>query len=93
MERQDILREVVTVLGDLSGHASSGITEATRPFEDLDLDSTSVLELLILVEDSTGIVIDPEDLTMGDFVSVGSLTSYLEDQGRHAATGGGQVAG
>ncbi|MGH4010155.1 MAG: acyl carrier protein [Pseudonocardiaceae bacterium] len=55
----------------------TGLTEEVRLFEDLHLDSTSVLELLMALEDGMDIVIDPESLDMDDFKSVGTLTSYL----------------
>jgi acyl carrier protein len=53
------------------------LTDDLRLFGDLALDSTSVIELLMALEDSLGLLIDPDELTAAAFETVGSLTSYL----------------
>jgi acyl carrier protein len=49
----------------------------TRLFADLALDSTSVIELLMVLEDSLGLQIDPDELTAEAFETVGTLTDYI----------------
>ncbi len=49
-----------------------------RLFEDLDLDSTSVIELLMDLEDTIGLEIDPDDLLPEVFQTVGTLADYVE---------------
>jgi acyl carrier protein len=54
------------------------LTEGTRLFADLSLDSTSVIELLMALEDSLGLQIDPDELAADAFETVGTLTDYIE---------------
>lgn len=53
------------------------ISDGTRLFGDLGLDSTSVIELLMALEDSVGVQVDPEELTAEAFETVGTLTTYI----------------
>nr|WP_202474362.1 phosphopantetheine-binding protein [Streptomyces sp. SID5466] len=55
------------------------LDESTRLFDDLALDSTSVIELLMGLEDSIGLEIDPDDLEPEAFGTVGTLTDYVAD--------------
>ena len=54
------------------------LTPQTRLFSDLALDSTSVIELLMELEDTLGLQIDPDELTPDVFETVGSLTAYID---------------
>ncbi|MER6030920.1 phosphopantetheine-binding protein [Streptomyces sp. NPDC001851] len=76
MDKQ-IVAQVEAALSDVLEREITGLTEDTRLLEDLHLDSTSVMEMLMFLEDSLGIVIDPENLDMEDFQSIGTLTAYL----------------
>ncbi|MER6399611.1 MULTISPECIES: phosphopantetheine-binding protein [unclassified Kitasatospora] len=77
MERQNVVSAVEAALSEVLERAVTGITEDARLFEDLHLDSTSVLELLMVLEDTVEISVDPEALDMDDFKSVGTLTDYV----------------
>ncbi len=56
----------------------SNVTPETRLFEDLNMDSTSSLELLMALEEVIdGLVIDPETLDVEHFKTVGNLASYI----------------
>ncbi|MDI3408218.1 acyl carrier protein [Streptomyces cavernicola] len=72
-----IVAQVEAALSEVLEREITGLTEEARLLEDLHLDSTSVMEMLMHLEDSLGIVIDPENLDMEDFQSVGTLTAYL----------------
>ncbi|MBD0675094.1 phosphopantetheine-binding protein [Kitasatospora sp. NPDC091335] len=80
MERQNVVSAVETALSEVLERAVTGLTEDARLFEDLHLDSTSVLELLMVLEDTVDISVDPEALDMDDFKSVGTLTDYVLSQ-------------
>ncbi|QTZ94644.1 acyl carrier protein [Streptomyces auratus] len=80
MERSSVISAVEKSLSAVLERPVTGLTEELRLFEDLHLDSTSVLELLMELEDATEISVDPEDLDMDDFKSVGSLTDYVLSQ-------------
>ncbi len=53
------------------------MTATTRLFDDLDLDSTSVLGLLMALEDSLDMEVDPESLEQHHLETVGSLTDFV----------------
>jgi acyl carrier protein len=78
MDRTKIVAAIETALSEVLEREISGLTEEQRLFDDLHLDSTSVLELLMLVEDGTGISVDPEDLNIDHLQSVGSFADYVE---------------
>jgi len=55
------------------------VNPETRLFEDLNMDSTSSLELLMALEEVIdGLVIDPETLDVDHFKTVGNLASYIK---------------
>lgn len=51
-----------------------------RLVDDLGLDSTSALELLMRIEDETGIEFDDDTLEQRHFATVRSLVGYTLDQ-------------
>lgn len=53
------------------------LTDDTRLFGDLGLDSTSVIDLLMSLEDSLGLRIDPDELTAEAFETFATLTGYV----------------
>lgn len=80
MERHHVVAAVESALGEVLERPVTGLTEDLRLFEDLHLDSTSVLEMLMALEDAIDISVDPESLDMDDFKSVGTLTDYVLSQ-------------
>ena len=77
MDRLTAVTIITTCLSEVLERELPELSEDTRLFDDLHLDSTSVLELLMALEDGVGIEIDPENLNMADFVTVGTLTDYV----------------
>jgi acyl carrier protein len=49
-------------------------------FEDLAFDSTTVLEVLMQMEDDLGVEIEPENLEQSDLETVGSLVKFIITQ-------------
>jgi acyl carrier protein len=88
MDRMKLVAAVETALSEVLEREVSGLTENTRLFEDMHLDSTSVLELLMALEDIADISVDPETLDMDDFRSVGTLASYMAAQRTTPPAGG-----
>ncbi|MCZ0207497.1 acyl carrier protein [Streptomyces achromogenes] len=80
MERHDVVAAVEKALSEVLEQPVTGLTEEVRLFEDLHLDSTSVLEMLMALEDAIDVSVDPENLDMDDFKSVGTLTDYVLSQ-------------
>ncbi|MFF4751984.1 phosphopantetheine-binding protein [Streptomyces sp. NPDC002514] len=77
-DRQVVVRAIEKALGEVLEREIAELTEDTRLFDDLRLDSSSVLELLLLVEDSTEIAVDPEDLDIDHLRTVRSFADYVE---------------
>ncbi|WP_439959572.1 acyl carrier protein, partial [Streptomyces luteocolor] len=70
----------ITALATMRDRDPDSITENTRLFDDLGFDSTSILELLMALEDELDFEFDPETLEPDDFETVGSLAAYAARQ-------------
>jgi acyl carrier protein len=77
MERTGIIEQIRQSLSMALGRDVTGLHETTMLYEDLGLASLSILELLLNLEDTLGIEVDPEDLEMEVFRTVGSLADYV----------------
>lgn len=77
MERSEIIAVIERSVTEVRKEEVSGITEDTRLLQDLNLDSTAILELLMSLEDNLSIEIDAQSLSMEDFATVGTLATYL----------------
>jgi acyl carrier protein len=80
MNRNETVDAVMIALAEVLQRELPPMDEHTRLFEDLHLDSTSVLELLMALEDSVGMEVDPEELRPEHFKTIGSLADYVLDQ-------------
>jgi acyl carrier protein len=79
MDHAKIVAAIEQALSEVLEREVSGMALETRLFEDLHLDSTSVLELLMALEDAVGIEVDPESLEMSDFKTIGTLADYVSE--------------
>ena len=79
MDHEKIVSAIEQALSEALQRPISGMPEETRLFDDLHLDSTSVLELLMALEDAVGIEVDPESLDISDFKTIGTLADYVSD--------------
>lgn len=77
MERHDVVSALETALTEVLDRPVSDLTGKTRLFDDLHLDSTTMLEMLMSLEDSIGLVVEPEDLDVDDFESVDTFTDFV----------------
>jgi acyl carrier protein len=78
MDRTQIIEHVRVSLAEVLNRELPPLTETTRLFEDLALDSTSVIELLMGLEDTIDLEIDPDELEPEVFQTVASLTDYIQ---------------
>ena len=78
MDRVEILAQLRSSLSEVLNREVPELLEDARLFDDLSLDSTSVIELLMSLEDSVGLEIDPEELAPEVFKTVASLAEYVE---------------
>jgi acyl carrier protein len=79
IDSQNILDAIVAALAEVLGQDLSGVTEQTRLFDDLSLDSTSVLGLLMALEDGLDMQVDPEQLEQRHLETVGSLAGFVAE--------------
>lgn len=85
MEHEKIVEHIRVSLETVLNRDIPRIDDGTRLFEELTLDSTSVLELLMGLEDTIGLEIDPDELEAEVFQTVGSLSGYVSAQLAKAA--------
>lgn len=77
--RDTVLRAVVAALGAVVTDLPE-LTEETRLFDSLELDSVRVQDLIIRLEDELGVMVDVDSLAMADFETVGTLTDFALTQ-------------
>jgi acyl carrier protein len=59
---------------------AASLGESTRLFDDLGLDSTTVLELLMELEDDLAVEFDPDTLEQRHFETVATLATLVAQQ-------------
>jgi acyl carrier protein len=77
MKREDVISALETALTDVLERPVTGLHGEVRLFDDLHLDSTTMLEMLMALEDSIGLVVDPGELDVDDFESVDTFTDFV----------------
>jgi acyl carrier protein len=78
--REEIVSVIADALERMFGRPLHSATSQTRLFEEVGLDSTRVLELLLELEDGLGIEFDADDLEQGHFQTLGTLADYVLEQ-------------
>ncbi|MFI1357767.1 acyl carrier protein [Streptomyces sp. NPDC020898] len=76
-DSRDIAAEVTGSLARMLGRAPETFSPTTRLVQDLDFDSTNVLELLMRVEADLGVEFDPDTFGPSAFETVDSLVGYV----------------
>ena len=82
--REGVVAAIEDALRDVLDRDVPDLSEDTRLFDDLGLESASVLELLMIVEDTTGITVEAAELEIDHLRSVRSFADFV--QARQAAT-------
>ncbi|MER6347313.1 acyl carrier protein [Streptomyces sp. NPDC001595] len=80
VNRTDVTTAMETALTSVLDRPVTGLTGETRLFDDLHLDSTTMLEMLMELEDSLGLEVDPEELEADDFETVDTFTDFALTQ-------------
>jgi acyl carrier protein len=78
MDREAIVRALETALTDVLERPVTGLRGEVRLFDDLHLDSTTMLEMLMALENSIGLTVDPEELDADDFETVDTFTDFVQ---------------
>ncbi|SFP82997.1 MULTISPECIES: acyl carrier protein [Actinomadura] len=77
MERTGIIEHIRRSLTVALDREVTGLRETTALYEELGLDSAGTLELLLVLEDTLGFEVDPEELETEVFRTAGSLADYV----------------
>ena len=77
MDRTDVVTSISVALSEVLQKDFGSLDEQTRLFDDLNLDSTTVIQLLMALEDVLGVEFDPDSLVPEYFASIGSLTDFV----------------
>lgn len=75
--RDEIRSRVIQALENVLNRPLDGLSDETRLFDDLNIDSTGVLGMLMELEDATEIEVDPDEIEQEHLVTLGSLTDFI----------------
>ncbi len=59
------------------GEKINNFNQSSRLFDDLKMDSTTMLETLIELEEKLGLDVNPEELDIEDFLTVDSYVNFI----------------
>lgn len=77
IERERIVSAITTVLAQVLDYELPELTEQSRLFDELGLDSTGVFELLMQLEETLEVEFDTDNLEMAHFETVRSLADFV----------------
>lgn len=75
--RPRVVDTIIDGLSEVLGRELPEVTGRTSLIAELGLDSTSVLDLLMAIEESLGLELDTESLHMGHFATVDTLAAFV----------------
>jgi acyl carrier protein len=84
MPQDALLAGLTQVLGDVVGVDPADVTPEARFGNDLGIDSLTLAEVVVAVEDRFGLVINDDDWSR--FVTVSDVIAYIERAGIIAPT-------
>ena len=79
MDQNRSLTDITTTLAAAAGIDPAAVTPDMSIADDLDIDSMTMLEVIVALEDQYGLLI-PDD-EWSQFVTVGDLAAHLERAG------------
>ena len=77
MDRPTAFEEIKNVLEKVLGRSLPDLTPDTRLLAELSLDSSTLLDVLMDLEDSSGFRADVDELDTSVLETVGSLADYI----------------
>jgi acyl carrier protein len=75
--RERVVEAILDLLPEVLGTELGTVTEDARLFDELGLDSTGVLDLMLNLEESLGIEFDTDNLQLSHFESVRTLADFV----------------
>lgn len=88
MEHSDIVEHLRLSLTVVLNRELGEFSDDTRILEDLELDSLRFVELIMSLEDTLGLDVDPESLEPEVFSSVGTFADYIQTRLQLSNIGG-----
>ncbi|QGQ18360.1 acyl carrier protein [Cellulomonas sp. JZ18] len=82
LDRDVVAQAVTRALEETLGRPLTDVEDATSLFDELGLDSTGVLAVLISLEDQLGIEIDPESVDEDHLATFGGLVDCVRHNGK-----------
>jgi acyl carrier protein len=76
---EQIVTSIIAALGRVISYEVPEITANTQLFDELGLDSSTALELLMQIEDDLGVMFETADLEMVHFQTVGTLAAFVAE--------------
>jgi acyl carrier protein len=84
MTREQIMNSLCELMQqNLEVKLPENVTEASRVYQDLFIDSIMVLQLIVYVEEEFGISVPEEDVDPAVFQTLGSLVTFIEELRQH----------
>lgn len=84
MTREQIMSSLCELMQqNLEVKLPENVTEASRVYQDLFIDSIMVLQLIVYVEEEFGISVPEEDVDPAVFQTLGSLVTFIEELRQH----------
>ena len=78
--RARVVGVITAALPEVIDCDAAALTEQSRLFEELGLDSTGVFELLLRLEEGLDVEFDTDNLEMRHFSTVGSLATFIQTE-------------
>jgi acyl carrier protein len=75
--RERVVDTITAVVPRITRQQLPTVTEDTRLMEDLNLSSSTTLELMLELEESLDIQVNVEDIDRDDFRTVGTLADFV----------------
>jgi acyl carrier protein len=77
MNREVALDQIQVVIGKVLDRDDVRLSPDTRLLEDLSVDSTGIIEILMELEETADFEVDVDTLDPGTFATAGTLADYL----------------
>jgi len=78
--RPRVVDAIIDGLSEVLGRELPEVTGRTSLITELGLDSTSVLDLLMAIEERLGLELDTESLQMSHFATVDTLAGFVDSE-------------
>lgn len=76
-DRERTVVGIINALTQVLDYELPEMTEKSKLFDELGLDSTGVFELMMQLEESLDVEFDTDSLEMGHFETVGTLADFV----------------